>query len=123
MGTQRIVAGYCRSASVSPGGVSSITKQKKLLRQLAKDRRLVIGKLYIDKGASGATPNRTAFKRLLRDCEDGKIGTVLVPSVDRIARESRLLNIMLYMFRHMSIPIISAKGELDSLGKLRHPWD
>jgi DNA invertase Pin-like site-specific DNA recombinase len=103
--------------------MSSITKQKKVLGQLAKDRHLRIGRLYVDKGASGATPNRTAFKRLLRDCEDGTIGTVLVPSVDRIARESRLLNIMLYMFRHMKIQIVSAKGELDSLGKLRHPWD
>lgn len=123
MKKDKIVAGYCRSASVSEGGSSSVDEQKKVLRQLAKDRRIVIRQLYVDEGASGMTPKRTALKRLLRDCEDGKISTVLIPSLDRIARDSRLLAVVLYIFRHLNIQVISVKGDMDSLGKLRQPWD
>src|SRR5574344_343501 len=41
---------------------------------------------YDDYGFSGGNPNRPALKKLLKDCEDGLVDTIVVYKIDRLSR-------------------------------------
>ena len=41
---------------------------------------------YDDGGFSGGNMNRPALKKLLKDCEDGKVDVIVVYKIDRLSR-------------------------------------
>jgi len=45
--------------------------------------------LYADPGFSGKNLERPAIGKLIKDCEDGKIDTVLVFKLDRLSRSQK----------------------------------
>ena len=78
--------------------------------------------VYADEGITGtATKHRDEFKRLMADCDAGKIDLVLVKSVSRFARDTvdtlkaarhlKKLGIDVY-FERENIHSISKEGEL-----------
>nr|MCR4586589.1 recombinase family protein [Lachnospiraceae bacterium] len=78
--------------------------------------------VYADEGISGTSiKNRHEFKRLIKDCEDGKIDLILVKSVSRFARDTvDTLNATRHLkdlgvdvfFEKEGIHSISGEGEL-----------
>ena len=44
--------------------------------------------IYADPGLSGKNTKRVQFKRMIKDCEDGKIDLIITKSVSRFARNT-----------------------------------
>ena len=64
-----------------------------------------ISRFYIDIGQSGMTLQRPEFERLLKDCKAGKISTVLITNVDRLARDKSLVAEALQAFGRYKVRI------------------
>ena len=72
---------YCRVSTDD----QNIDQQKKLLVKYCKDNKLKY-RAYGDDGVSGYISDRREWKRLVKDCQNGVIDTILVVKVDRITR-------------------------------------
>jgi DNA invertase Pin-like site-specific DNA recombinase/ribosomal protein S15P/S13E len=70
---------------------NSIVTQSHMLRRYAKENGLAVYDEYTDDGISGTTFERDDFKRMIRDIEDGKIGTVLCKDLSRLGRNNALV--------------------------------
>lgn len=84
----RITALYCR-LSQDDGNVGdsmSITSQKAILEKTAREMGFRNTSFYVDDGYSGTNFNRPAFKQMIADIEEGKIGTVLSKDLSRLGR-------------------------------------
>jgi DNA invertase Pin-like site-specific DNA recombinase len=64
--------------------------QRRDVHAFAQRNRLVIDKVYADRAESGAVEARGQLQRLLRDCEQGRIDTIIIPSIDRLSRDVRI---------------------------------
>ena len=65
----------------------SITNQKSLLLQYAKENNLRVYDIYVDDGYSGTNFDRPSFKRLLADIESKKINMVITKDMSRLGRD------------------------------------
>ena len=65
----------------------SITNQKNLLLQYARENNLRVYDIYIDDGYSGTTFDRPGFKRLIEDIENKKINMVITKDMSRLGRD------------------------------------
>lgn len=65
----------------------SITNQKSLLLQYAKENNLRVYDIYIDDGYSGTNFDRPDFNRLLNDIELGRINMVITKDMSRLGRD------------------------------------
>ena len=65
----------------------SITNQKSLLLQYAKENNLRVYDTYIDEGFTGTNFDRPEFKRLIRDIELKKINMVITKDMSRLGRD------------------------------------
>ena len=81
----KITALYCRlsndddglSCARQQGESNSITNQKNMLMEYAKNNDFRNIEIYVDDGWSGTNFNRPDFRRMVRDMEYGKIGTII----------------------------------------------
>lgn len=83
-----ITALYCRLSrkDENDGESESILNQKKILQDYAKRNNYRNTKFYVDDGYSGMNFNRPAFQELIRDIEEGLVGTVIVKDMSRFGR-------------------------------------
>lgn len=65
----------------------SITNQKRLLLQYAKENNLSIYDIYIDDGYFGTNFDRPEFRRLINDIELKKINMVITKDMSRLGRD------------------------------------
>lgn len=65
----------------------SITNQRDLLLQYAKENNLRVYDIYIDDGYSGTNFDRPAFKRLINDIELKKVNMVITKDMSRLGRD------------------------------------
>ena len=79
---------YCRLSrdDDSSGDSMSISTQKQLLTDFAKDNGFNIFDTYIDDGISGTTFDRPDFNRMLCDIESGNLNMVLTKDLSRLGR-------------------------------------
>ena len=77
-------------------------------------RRWTRGKVYIDKGFSGADQKRPALDQLMQDACRRRFDVVLVWKFDRFARSLRHLVTALETFRKLGIDFVSATEALDT---------
>ena len=69
------------------GESNSITNQKLILQKYAEEHHFPNIKFYIDDGYSGADFNRPAFKQMMGDIKDGKVGIIIVKDQSRLGRD------------------------------------
>jgi len=67
-----------------------IDSQKTKIIELAKEKKLEVGKFYLDNGLSGRLRERPGLNGLLSDIENDGINNVLTYSLDRLARNLAL---------------------------------
>src|SRR3990172_7027949 len=88
MSNSNLVAACCR--------VSTLEQKKKGLGMdiqvrdvtaFAEAQNLTIARFYLDEAQSGTSENRKTLKKLVRDCERGIIGTIIIPALDRLRQE------------------------------------
>jgi len=71
--------------------------------------------VYADFGETGTTDNRTEFKRLIADCESGKIDIVLTKSISRFARNTLDLLETVRRLKELGIEVRFEKENINSL--------
>ena len=80
---------YCRLSrdDLSQGESSSIQTQKALLTKYVSDNGWRVVAYYVDDGISGTTFERSGFKQMIEDIEDGKINMVVTKDLSRLGRD------------------------------------
>jgi DNA invertase Pin-like site-specific DNA recombinase len=106
---QRKTVAYCRVSTLEQKRKGhGIEIQVRDVTLFAQGQGLFIERFYRDEGESGAEENRTALRRLLRDCEAARIGTVVIPSLDRLSRDVRIAENLFYEFEKCGIRVLIA---------------
>ncbi len=80
---------YCRLSKddLNTGESSSIQTQKALLTKFVTDNNWRVAACYVDDGISGTTFERSGFKQMICDIEDGKINMVVTKDLSRLGRD------------------------------------
>lgn len=97
------------------GESNSISNQKAFLSDYAKKNGYINIKHYTDDGYTGRNFNRPAFKALLKDIEDGKVGAVIVKDMSRFGRN--YLQVGFYtemLFPKKQVRFIAITNNVDS---------
>lgn len=86
---EMITALYCRLSQDDgrDGESNSISNQKTILSQYAKEHGYLHPEFFVDDGISGTTFDRPGFQRMQEMVEQGKIGTIIVKDLSRFGRE------------------------------------
>jgi site-specific DNA recombinase len=97
MEKKRFVAGYCRVSTLEQKKKGyGIDIQMREIGNYAQALNFTVDDYYIDEAKSGVTENRKALKRLLKDCKGGMVEGVVVASLDRLSRDLRLTENLLF---------------------------
>ena len=97
------------------GESNSISNQKEFLSNYAREHGYINLKHYTDDGFSGRNFNRPAIKELLKDVEDGKVGTVIVKDMSRFGRN--YLQVGFYteiLFSKKQVRFLAVTNNVDS---------
>ena len=74
---------------------SSITNQRKILLDYAKNNNMTIDEFYVDDGYSGWTMSRPSFNRLKEDLNNNEVHTVIIKDLSRLGRHNAKVNLFL----------------------------
>ena len=108
MERDRIVA-YCRVSTLEQKKKGyGIEIQMRDIRNYAELFRLTIGGFYVDEAKSGASANRKALKRLIKDCKAGKVKAIIVASLDRLSRDLRFTENFFYDLQKIGVKVFIA---------------
>ena len=115
---------YCRTSKEYKNVERiSISQQKESAAELAKARNLGDCKEYIDEDRSGALPpmqyrngerqkTRESLTALIADIEAGKISTVIVRKIDRLARGVEITLRLLRLFKERKVRLFATHENL-----------
>ncbi len=80
---------YLRLSKDDEGTVesASITTQRKMLREYARENGFSVYDEYVDDGYSGTSFDRPDFQRMLRDIEQKKVNMVITKDLSRLGRD------------------------------------
>jgi len=117
------VAAYCRVSTDKEEQESSYEVQCQHYESLISVRKdWELAGIYADEGITAlSTRKREQFRKMIRDCEEGKIDLIITKSISRFARNT--LDCLNYIrkLKSMNIPIIFEKesiNTMDSKGEL-----
>ena len=97
------------------GDSNSIVNQKKMLEDYAKSNGYTDLVHFTDDGYSGGNFDRPGWKKMLRQIEDGSIGTVIVKDMSRVGRD--YLQVGFYtevFFREKGVHFVAISNGVDS---------
>lgn len=97
------------------GDSNSIVNQKKMLEDYAKSNGYTDLVHFTDDGYSGGNFDRPGWKEMLRQIEDGSIGTVIVKDMSRVGRD--YLQVGFYtevFFRKKGVHFVAISNGVDS---------
>lgn len=117
------VAAYCRVSTNNEDQLLSFDNQVQYYTEyIANKPNYTLAGIYADEGISGVSTNkREQFKKMIKDCEDGKIDMVVTKSISRFARNTqdclqysrKLKNLGIgIFFEKENINTLDAAGEL-----------
>lgn len=103
------IVGYCRVSTLEQKKRGyGIDIQMRDIKNYADFFRLSIDGFYVDEAKSGASENRKALKRLIRDCKGGKVKAIIVASLDRLSRDLRFTENFFYDLQRIGVKIFIA---------------
>lgn len=97
------------------GESNSISNQKQLLMNFAETLGLPSPRHFVDDGISGLRFDRPSFLAMLKDIEEGNIGTVLIKDMSRLGRDYLKVGQLVEMFRQKDVRLISVNDGVDTL--------
>ena len=114
---QKITALYCRLSSEDDanGDSNSIQHQKEFLERYATENGFENQRFFVDDGYSGVSFNRPAFQEMLREAENGNIGTIITKDLSRLGRN--YLEVGTYIelrFPQMGVRYIAPNDRVDT---------
>ncbi|MCQ2407641.1 MAG: recombinase family protein [Oscillospiraceae bacterium] len=93
----------------------SISNQRILLMQYARQHGITVTYQFADDGISGITMNRDAFRQMLSMIEDGEINILLVKDLSRLSRDYiRTGELLEYWFPAHGVRFISVDDGIDT---------
>ena len=116
--TNKITALYCRLSQedLRAGESLSIENQRLMLKNYADRNGFHNCQYYVDDGYSGVSNNRPDYLRMLKDVENGVIGTVIVKDQSRLSRNyleaGRLMDLL---FPAYDVRFIAITDGVDSV--------
>jgi len=106
MENKKIVAAYCRVSTLEQKKKGyGIDIQRRDIERYAEVFSLPVDNYYVDEAQSGASERRGQLRRLIRDCKAGKIEAVVVSSLDRLSRNLRFTENLIYDFQNLGVKI------------------
>lgn len=117
------MAAYCRVSTDQEDQLHSFDAQVDYYtRYISEHKDYEMAGIYADEGISGTnTKKREQFKKMIADCNDGKIDLVITKSISRFARNTQDCLQYSRMLKNLGIGIIFEKehiSTLDSTGEL-----
>src|SRR6266446_4952204 len=109
MERKKPVVAYCRVSTLEQKERGyGIDIQIRDLTLFAERQGLFIRRFYKDEAESGVEEDRKGFRKLLRDCRAGRVGTVIIPSLDRLSRDVRLAENLFHEFGQLRVEVLIA---------------
>lgn len=105
---KRVVA-YCRVSTLEQKkngyGIDIQIRDVTLFAEL---QDLFVQEFYKDEGESGIKEEREGLRRLMKDCQAGRVAVVILPSIDRLSREVRIAENLFHEFQKLRVQILIA---------------
>jgi site-specific DNA recombinase len=80
--------------------------QRRDVRAFATKIKVGVHRMYSDKAESGIAEDREQLQKLLSDCERGNIGTIIIPSIDRLSRDVRIAENLFWKFKELGVRVL-----------------
>lgn len=111
------VAAYCRVSTLMEIQDSSYEMQQEYYVKLISSKpEYQLVEVYGDHGASGRSMvKRPAFRRMLQDCEKGKIDMILTKSISRFARNLPDCIRVIRRLKELKIPVLFEKEKINTM--------
>jgi DNA invertase Pin-like site-specific DNA recombinase len=116
-GGDKATALYCRLSRDDDlsGESNSIVHQKEILTDYARKNGFHNCQYYVDDGYSGTNFDRPDFQRMLKDIEDGLVGTVIVKDMSRFGRNYIMVGYYTeILFANLKIHFVAVSDGVDS---------
>lgn len=116
--TIKITALYCRLSQDDgrDGESNSISNQKAILSQYAKENGYLHPEFFVDDGISGTTFDRPGFRRMQQMAENGEIGTIIVKDLSRFGRETiEMGRLTQVVYPSLGITFIAIQGNVNTI--------
>ena len=113
----KITALYCRLSQDDgrEGESNSITNQKAILENYAKQHNMKNIRFFIDDGWSGTKFDRPDFMKLKAEMDAGNVGTLIVKDLSRLGRDHIMVGYYTEMyFPDMNIRFIAINDNVDT---------
>lgn len=109
-------AGYCRVSTAEQAEHGfSLGEQERTLREDAERRGEMWTRAFVDAGLSGrSTEKRLELKAMLDAAERGEFDVLVIPSLDRLGRNSRDLHNIFARLDAAGVVIRSLRGDVDT---------
>ena len=110
------IAAYCRVSTDSMDQKNSFITQIKYYSNYVKTHpQYELVDIYADEGITGTSiKKRDEFKRMLNDCQKGKIDRIVTKSVSRFARNANELISAIRMLKEMDISVLFEEQGIDT---------
>jgi site-specific DNA recombinase len=109
MNQARWIVAYVRvSTSEQEKRGYGIRIQRRDVRAFATKQKLSLARVYADRAETGVIESRTALQRLLRDCERGRIATIIIPTIDRFSRDVRIAENLFWQLEKLHVEVLIA---------------
>ena len=96
------------------GESNSITNQKKILENYARERGLSNFMHFTDDGISGTRFDRPGFMKLMNSVKDGVISTIIIKDMSRLGRDYLMVGQIQEMLRQKGVRLIAINDNHDS---------
>jgi site-specific DNA recombinase len=109
MEAKKLVVAYCRVSTLEQrkNGLG-IEIQVRDATLFAKEQGLFIDRFYRDEGESGVLEHRPQLRQLLHQCRLRRVGTLIIPSLDRLSRDVRIAENLFWRFNRYRVRVLIA---------------
>lgn len=116
--TEKITALYCRLSQedATDGESNSISNQKSILLQFAKERHFPNPTFFVDDGYSGTSYDRPGFQAMLAEIEAGNVAVCITKDLSRLGRNSSLTGLYInFTFPKYNVRYIAVNDNFDTI--------
>lgn len=104
-----LIVAYCRVSTLEQKRRGyGIDIQVRDVRAFAERQGLLVTRFYRDEAESGIKEDRKQLRRLLRDCRTGRVGSVILPTLDRLSRDVRIAENLFHEFATLGVDVLIA---------------
>ena len=97
---------------------NSISNQRTILAQYARDHGYLHPQFFVDDGISGTTFDRPGFKKMQEMVEAGEIGTIIVKDLSRFGREQvEMGRLLQFVYPSLGVTFIAIQENVNTTEK------